>query len=847
MRLAQECKMGCDCINMERLAVCVIDNGSAPQRSRTLESLKRQTESSFSYKVLDCTAFWSVGRNMLNSSADYVMFLYSGSQLEENAVETIYNAIEDTGAPWFYFDEKRYSAENGIDAYGVLEKPDFDSFGFAQKVYTGEGVVFSQEILKGMDLKYRGSNFAVALWEMTIAAAAKADAVHIRECLLTRHNKCKLFPDEENLLADALKRYLEERERQLLGIKRSDGFGLHLHPVAETPMQVSIILLAESVSAASKLDFSHLGEGVEVICQTEAMPYWKKCMLGAQKASNEMLCFLDAGCVPPSKEGFHTLLRYASLPNAGMVSPCLYKQDSVIYAGTFLQMGKLFRWKKTEENMKCSGRDILSVRQTAVPAWQFWMVTKQTLFQGAVCLEKLQRIKELPKEHMIMECAYQIRSMGRQNLYVGNVLVNCERDDTASVSRGISDALFQRKDAFFLDLYCPTALRSIMRKNELKGVKAYFPKQMPSRTYSSPKVFVLSHELSLTGAPIVLAHAVRILKEEGWQIVVASPVDGPLKQEFLRENIPVLIMGNMDENIDWLRCASDFDLVLVNTVVPFRQIEQLRNCSIPVMWWLHDAKSGYESYLRHVLPETVSDNIHTFSVSKYADDALKQYRPKYKTDLLLYGLKDEAPRINSAAHPIQGTNGRKVFVSVGTVIHRKGQDILAQAVRLLPDAVRDQCLFLFIGRCIDLDIFQQVIGLEKDYPEAVRQIDAIPHDDIFNLYKQAAAVICSSRDDPLPTFMAETMMVSGVCICSENTGTAAVIENGYNGYIYRNDDPTELAECICHVVECKDLDALRKGSRKTFEDVFSMDIFREKLLSSVAQCLTQKGGVTGHE
>ena len=98
-------------------------------------------------------------------------------------------------------------------------------------------------------------------------------------------------------------------------------------------------------------------------------------------------------------------------------------------------------------------------------------------------------------------------------------------------------------------------------------------------------------------------------------------------------------------------------------------------------------------------------------------------------------------------------------------------------------------------------------------------------------------MICSSRDDPLPTFMAETMMVSGVCICSENTGTAAVIEDGVNGYVYHNDDPEELADCICRVERCNDLSALRAASRKTFEEVFSLEIFKNNLLRCAAQCL----------
>lgn len=827
-------------MNAKNLTICVINNGSALLLNRTLESLKRQTDQAFSYEVVDCSAFWTAARNTLCAQADYVMFLYSGSRLENHAVAVICEAIRNTAPSWLYFDEQTYSAEINGDLYGVLEKPDFDPLGFVQDVFTGEGAVFSRAILDRMQLKYQGTNFGAALTEMTVSAACRADGAHIRECLMTRHNRCELYPDEEILLSDALKELLKTRDLKLLGIKKGDGFGLCLFPAESTQKELSIIVLYDSESSDDHLDFTYLNENVEVIHQTGSMPYREKCLLGAQKAHHEILCFLDAGCIPPSKEDFDQLLYYASLPYAGFVSPCLFYQSTIIYAGAFACAGKPFRCERQDESLQQISPYLSQIRQTAIPAQQFFLISKTVLLETETHAE-MNSDKELSKLDWMLECAFQLKAMGKHNLYIGSIWVQCTRDADNSASTGFYEMLLRRKDNYFLDPCCPAALRSWMRARELKGVKAYLPEQMSPYSPSAKKLFVLSHELSLTGAPVVLAHAVRILKEANWQIVVVSPIDGPLKEEFLREGIPVLILEDMDKNESWMRCASDFDLILVNTVVPFRQIEQLCSTRLPVMWWLHDAKSGYEDYLRRVLPETLSENIHIFSVSQYADDAVRQYRPQYQTQLLLYGLKDEAERVNAEAQPIPDTDGRKVFISVGTVIKRKGQDILAQAVHLLPDAVRSQCLFLFIGKCIDRDIFQYIKDLEQAYPESVRQIDAVAHDDIFNLYKQAAAVICSSRDDPLPTFMAETMMVSGVCICSENTGTAAVIQDGVNGYIYRNDDPAELADCIRLVTECSDLDALRNASRKTFEDVFSMDIFRSNLIGCVAQCIDTKG------
>lgn len=814
-------------MNAEKLMICVIDNGSALLRERTLESLRNQTEHSFSQKIVDCTAFWNTDRNTLGASGDYVLYLYSGSRLEENAVAVIRDVMENAAPVWMYSDEKMYSVEINGDPYGVLEKPDFDSLSFAQEVYTGEGVLFSRAALDAMQLKYKGTSFSVALTEMTIAAAARADGTHIRQCLLTRHNRRDLYPDEENLLGDALKEFLQSRAPEFTGLKRAEGFGLHLLPGTRGKQKLSVILLGAD---GDQPDFSGL-EDVEVIRKTGTGSYQERCLQGARQAGNELLCFLEGGCGFPTGEDLNAMLFHASLPNAGFASPCLYHGNDILYAGVFGYGGRNFRCEATAETMERIGRDLRKIRRASIPARQFWMVPKAVFLQAAARTEG----ERLSPANWLRECAFQMKAMGKRNLFLGSIWIRCTSEAADEISPGFYRMLIRRKEAYYLDPCCPTAIRSWMRMGELKDVQAYFPEQLADPVPGAKKLFVLSHELSLTGAPVVLAQAVRILKDAGWQIVVASPEDGVLKEEFLREGIPVLILGDLNGNADWLRYAADFDLILVNTIVPFRQIQQLRCTGLPVLWWLHDARSGYEEYLRHVLPETVGENIHIFSVSQYADDAVKRYRPRYNTQLLLYGLKDEAPRVNAAAHPVG--NGRKVFVSVGTVIKRKGQDILVRAIRLLPEDVRSRCLFLFIGKNIDESIFRQIKALEQEFPGDVRQIDMVPHDDIFNLYQQAAAVICSSRDDPLPTFMAETMMVSGVCICSENTGTAAVIEDGVNGYVYHNDDPEELADCICRVERCNDLSALRAASRKTFEEVFSLEIFKNNLLRCAAQCL----------
>jgi glycosyltransferase involved in cell wall biosynthesis len=47
-------------------------------------------------------------------------------------------------------------------------------------------------------------------------------------------------------------------------------------------------------------------------------------------------------------------------------------------------------------------------------------------------------------------------------------------------------------------------------------------------------------------------------------------------------------------------------------------------------------------------------------------------------------------------------------------------------------------------------------------------------------------LICASRDDPMPVVVTEAMMFSKVCICSENTGSANIIQDGNSGFVYKD-------------------------------------------------------------
>jgi len=822
-----------------KLLVCVVNNNNYSQLKKTIDNLSSQTTLDFDLKILDMVDFWSEDRNKLNLEYDYVFFLYSGSILRKDAIEVIHKEIEIKKAAWYYCDENTFDAALNNNFDEVYEKADYGKFVLALNSLDGEGVIFSKAVLEKMCLKYTGSNFSVLISEMASFAASMEDGVHIRECLLTRHNRKNKNKIEKMLLTECTENIFDKNKEMIVFTNNLKN-EITVNP-RKGNLNISIVLLGDELP---KYVSSFLGneKKYELIIPLPHLSYHEKIINSIESANGEVICFIEDGFEFISSSSLSKMADYAFLPNSGIVSPCITDNKNIIYSGSFTIAGNPFRISLSDitEKMK---REIFAVRETIFPANSIWMAKKNIL---QLLFSELQNENEevlFSKVHRLMDYAYIVENMGFKNLYLGNILA-IGHEVTQSSDDNFCYMLSKWKTRYLIDPYVPYCMKREMRSNVLNSLSVSVPSTSEYR-HLSKKVLVLTHELSLTGAPIVLSHAVRILKEDGWYPVIVSPKDGELKKDFLNMGVPVIIYDKLDDSSDWIHYFSGFDLIIVNTVVPFKQINQLSGLKIPVMWWLHDAKSGYEVYLQHVLPETLGNNIFTYSVSKYADDVVKEYRPNYQTELLLYGLKDESKSVlkncNLQINGINEIQNKKLFVNVGTIINRKGQDIMAEAIRLLPEDVRNNSLFLFIGRPIDNDIFVQVKNLEKDFPENVYHIDAIAHDDIFSLYKDATAVICSSRDDPLPTFMAETMMVSGVCICSENTGTAGVIRNGFNGYVYKNNNPVELADCITNVFYNDNLGAIRSEARSLFEGVFSYDIFRKNLLMAISKCVDWSG------
>lgn len=354
------------------------------------------------------------------------------------------------------------------------------------------------------------------------------------------------------------------------------------------------------------------------------------------------------------------------------------------------------------------------------------------------------------------------------------------------------------------------------------------------------KALFISYDLSMTGVPVALFNAANALNESGGFSVVLSYLDGNLRSTIEQNGIPVIVDKRIGNEKFWIDFAAQFDIVVVNSCAAYFAVAILGSTELPILWWLHESDEYFYMYADDILPQRIHRSIKIYCGGGYSQKVVNKYRNEYETNVLLYGVPDLLDNNTNFKKIIDSQDDEIIVLTVGTIEKRKGQDILAQSIESMPLEYIQKCKFVFVGRIVDHQVGEAVRKIERQYAVNVCVIEEVDRETMKHIYMQSSIVVCSSRDDPMPIFMTEAMMFSKVCICSEYTGTASLISDGENGFVYKNNSSKELMDKLILVIDSiRDLDNLRAKGRKTYEENFSMKMFKDNFIKAINDTIDQ--------
>lgn len=314
---------------------------------------------------------------------------------------------------------------------------------------------------------------------------------------------------------------------------------------------------------------------------------------------------------------------------------------------------------------------------------------------------------------------------------------------------------------------------------------------------SGRHALLVSHELSMSGAPILLREIGVILLERGWEVTLLTPCDGELRDSLIKAGLSVLI----DPNAEPSRRATIKALtrsvsgVVCNTVATRWAVEAVASTR-PCLWYLHEVSLIIER-LQHddglgqafALPHTL------WAGSETSASIVRPYRPDI--GVIPYGL---APLADGTLQSTDAVTRPLRLVVFGSYESRKGQDLLCKAVGLLPQDVAAQIELVLFGRVLDREYYKRLLQSASTLANvSVRgELDAAQ-------YRQEMlacdAVVVPSRDDTLPLVSLDALGAGRILMCTATTGTAAYIVSGKSGFVARDASAKALADMICAAVQ----------------------------------------------
>ena len=226
------------------------------------------------------------------------------------------------------------------------------------------------------------------------------------------------------------------------------------------------------------------------------------------------------------------------------------------------------------------------------------------------------------------------------------------------------------------------------------------------------KILFISHDSSLTGAPILLLNLLGLLKKKSiidFEILLYR--GGYLEKEF-KNLAPVGVLKSKDYSAKthlikrlikyaryrlklykWKKNIENFDLIFSNTITNGRLLKTIRKSTIPIIAYIHELESVIEQNRTDALLTLKFSNIIAVPSCSVADNLKKNYNLNEQKLLRLnyfFPIKHLLPGSESKLEAREkflkkyGLPHKKFLVAcMGTATYRKGIDLFIEVAKEL--------------------------------------------------------------------------------------------------------------------------------------------------------------------
>lgn len=334
---------------------------------------------------------------------------------------------------------------------------------------------------------------------------------------------------------------------------------------------------------------------------------------------------------------------------------------------------------------------------------------------------------------------------------------------------------------------------------------------------SDRKIVLVGHDALPHGAQYLLLHLAQTLSSDfGFDVALVLLGKGLLKTEYQRwatvhDLSDVAHDGEAAETLARQLYAQGYRAALVNSTVSGLFLQTLTDSGLRCVALIHELPGIIESYGLHKQAKAIAAKAAAvvFPASQVADSFLERTSiPEQRLHIRPQGLyKHNAyrNRNNQARQLLRSELGLaetdKIVLGVGYADYRKGVDLFTE-IGLQVAARHSDIYFVWLGHW-DPDMETQIQQRLRDEPLADRFMFPGRRDDTDLFYAGADVFALTSREDPFPSVVMESLNVSVPVIgFSDIGGSENLLKQGC-GLLVEKENSSQFASAINDLLENK--------------------------------------------
>lgn len=328
-------------------------------------------------------------------------------------------------------------------------------------------------------------------------------------------------------------------------------------------------------------------------------------------------------------------------------------------------------------------------------------------------------------------------------------------------------------------------------------IERLIPCYFETNIASKPRIFLISHERNLTGAPIALNNLNRTLS----------------KYNFTTE---LLYIKEHQDIVRYIFRKDENSTVICNTITLFDTVKSLTAIkSMKVYWYIHEwlDEDNFINIDKNISDKSVlkRDNLNFIFPCETVNKQYHRFYPFIKSIIVNHYYDLENIKKLAAQTPLNFNPNKGVIIIsiIGTICKRKNQqrfiqDVFYKLVDMYPNII----LQLVGFSSIKLSINPLYLNSIKFVGEVENSLPYINISDIIVSY---------SINEVLPLNIVESMYCEKAIISSDVGGINEIIKHDETGYLFMPNDSDTCFNQICSLIENPDIRVrLGKAAKEMF-------------------------------